>query len=391
MKKWLLMLCSLILLTAGCARAESAAGVLSWDELSRWVEACRQRAAEETPLNDPLEPEALTEDGYALIYPFATFYTDTPGMTENTVIHEIVVTAEDEQGPRGTLIDTRSEDVLNAFYNENPSLDGSDADAVLYWTEQPGEMDWAWVARDGQRIQTIEYTVHANLGSGWTNAGITYTLQADLIAAVRAWGLDQLTDADSIRAELDQIREMAQKSGYQQVRSSLDGLTLTPFSEDDLVFSGIDYLDISPEEASLLLGTPEDDTWMEDGEAGWLQTIRFENCAMTFASGQNRQDPHLVMMAIDRDGLEGPRALRVGDTAGSVINRFRNGEGEFNPDSGMELLYGSEGTPPCGTAEYGSDASIQLRYAVRTGDGKTVWLLVRCEAMEVCEITLYTE
>ncbi|MEG0901734.1 MAG: hypothetical protein RSG96_06415, partial [Clostridia bacterium] len=71
----LLLLFALValLLLPALAFADDA-GVLSENELNRWVTQVLHDSAEEQPLNAPVGEEALTEDGYAFLYSFATLY-----------------------------------------------------------------------------------------------------------------------------------------------------------------------------------------------------------------------------------------------------------------------------------------------------------------------------
>ena len=108
---------------------------------------------------------------------------------------------------------------------------------------------------------------------------------------------------------------------------------------------------------------------------------------MTFMYDAKKQNPVLEVMTIDMDGMEGPRAVRIGDTFSSVLCRFRYGEGEF--DGFTEALYGTMDAAPYGMAEYGDDASATLYYAMKADNGRTIQLYMPFEQMFLSEITLY--
>ena len=96
------------------------------------------------------------------------------------------------------------------------------------------------------------------------------------------------------------------------------------------------------------------------------------------------------MFVITGDELEGPRAVRVGDSFASVYNRFRNGEGEYQ-DNDVEILYGAEAEGDFGAAYYGENASATLRYGVVLEDGRRIILQTEYDVMDCTEIMLTVE
>lgn len=389
-----LFLALMMVLSLTTAVAESDADALDYDELMDWAEGFKTRAlAAGAPLNDPTEEAAYTEDGYAFVYDFATLYMDRPEMTADSVLQAVVVYSPEEQGPRGTGVDQLSSEVLNAFYNENDDLQGDSSFAALYVSDNmPAGALWGWVQRDGQRIETIQYAVHEQLssgGDGYTDCGLVYTLSDNLVAAIRAYGLNETISADEVRSNLDAVQEVSEKTEYAQVPTSINGSELAMFDRDDLIFSGLDFLSLTPEEAEARLGAAQEDDWMED-EGAYLRSMEFASCTMTFSYDAQKQNPTLEMLSIDMDGLEGPRCVRIGDTLSSVISRFRNGEGNYDGVS-REVLYGDGENAPYGLAEYGDDATAGLWYAAKLEDGRTVVLSMSFEQMYLSDITLYVD
>ena len=389
-----LFLALMMVLSLTTAVAESDADALDYDELMNWAEGFKTRAlAAGAPLNDPTEETAYTEDGYAFVYDFATLYMDRPEMTADSVLQAVVVYSPEEQGPRGTGVDQLSSEVLNAFYNENDDLQGDSSFAALYVSDtMPAGALWGWVQRDGQRIETIQYAVHEQLssgGDGYTDCGLVYTLSDNLVAAIRAYGLNETISADEVRSNLDAVQEVSEKTEYAQVPTSINGSELEMFDRDDLIFSGLDFLSLTPEEAEARLGAAQEDDWMED-EGAYLRSMEFASCTMTFSYDAQKQNPTLEMLSIDMDGLEGPRCVRIGDTLSSVISRFRNGEGDYDGVS-REVLYGDGENAPYGLAEYGDDATAGLWYAAKLEDGRTVVLSMSFEQMYLSDITLYVD
>lgn len=364
---------------------------LDWEELIQWAESYKARAMTAQPMNDPNDAAAFSEDGYAFIYDFATLYMDRPEMTEESVLKNLVITTADEEGPRGTCIDMLSGDVLTRYYNENESLEGDRGFATLYVSDTlPSGALWAWVQRDGQRIMTIQYAVHEQLstgGDGYTDAGLVYTIQDNLVAAIRAYGLDSRVEEEDVQNNLNAVEDVMEKTEYAQAPVSYIGTDLTAFGEEDLTFAGISFLTVTPEEAVTVLGECREDSWMEDDTGEYLRTMEFADCEITFVYDSNKANPRADMITIDMNGMEGPRYVRVGDTFSSVLTRFRYGEGTY--EGLTEVLYGQENQAPYGVAEYGEDASATLRYLTRVSDGREVMMYMGFELMNLKEILIY--
>lgn len=390
------LLCLLVAMMMLCpalpALAEDGGeSALDWEELLQWAESYKARAMAAQPMNDPTEAAAYSEDGYAFIYDFATLYMDRPEMTEESVLKNLVVTTADEEGPRGTCIDMLSGDVLARYYNENESLEGDRGFATLYVSDtMPSGALWAWVQRDGQRIMTIQYAVHEQLstgGDGYTDAGLVYTIQDNLVAAIRAYGLDSRVEEEDVQNNLNAVEDVMEKTDYAQAPVSYIGTDLTAFGEEDLTFAGVSFLTVTPEEAEAVLGACREDNWMEDDTGEYLRTMEFADCEITFVYDSNKANPRADMITIDMNGMEGPRYVRVGDTFSSVLTRFRYGEGTY--EGLTEILYGQENQAPYGVAEYGEDASATLRYATRVSDGREVMMYMGFEMMSLKEILIY--
>ncbi len=393
MLKRMLCLALALVLVLSCAPAmaeEYLDGALTMEELTAWAAGFKARAMESTPYNNPSDPESYSEDGYAFIYDFGTLYMDRPEMTDEAVLRGLVITSYEERGPRGVGIDYLTSEVIGAFYNENEALAGDESFAVLYLSDtMPTGALWGWVQRDGQRVQTIQYAIHDQLttgGEGYTDAGLIFTMQSDSVAAIRAYGLDARVGEDVVLANIDAVQEVASHTGYVQVPLSYAG-EMSPLLREDMVFSGVDFISMTPASAEAALGAASETIWVQDDNGEYLCTMEFPSCSVTFVFDQNKQNPRPYMMLIDLDEMEGPRAVRLGDTFASVFNRFRHGEGTFDGVS-TEVLYGTEGTAPWGVATYGSNADATLRYAVETERG-TVVLHMTFEMMQLSEIMLY--
>lgn len=391
MKKMLCLLLA-VLLVPVYALAEESAATLTHQELNAWAANYLERAMAAEPLNTPAE--SLTADGYEFVYDFATIYADTPDMSSDTAINAVVLTGDTESGPRSINVGSAMSEVLGAYYSENPDLTGTKENAVLYTVNLlPASAAWGQVLRDGQRVQTIQYGVHEQLatgGEGYTDAGVIYTMLENRVSAVRVYGLNSRVTPEEVNTLMAALASDAQEASYTQVPFSYNGLELTAFSEADLVFSGLNFLTLTPEAAEQLLGKPLSDTWMEDGENGYTRLQVFDGFELTYTYDKAKANCQVYMLLITKDGLEGPRGVRCGDVFSSVYNRFRNGEGEYG-DDGVEMLYGQNNVGTFGKASYGDDASARLRYGFELADGRSVVLQMDFTVMELEQIMLFAD
>lgn len=392
MKKMFCLLLALLLCPL-CVQAEdSAADVLTYAEMMAWAEGLIQRARESAPLNDPSED--ATADGYEYVYEFATLYGDSPVLSDDTEFNAVVLTADGETDLRGLRVGDALDAVLAAYYSENETLLGSREVAVLYVADElPEAARWAQVNRDGQRVSTVQYAVHEQLpsgGEGYSDAGVIYTMTENRVSAIRVYGLNSRITLDAVNDVVYNALLADLAEDYAQVPFSYVGTDLSPLGEEDMVFSGLDFLHMTAEEAEAALGGAMEDAWVENGDEGWIRIQTFADCTLTWLYDANRTAEQVYMLKITADGLEGPRAVRMGDTFSSVYNRIRNGEGEYQED-GSEVLYGTEGEGAFGVADYGYDASATLRYGFTLADGRTVTLRLDFEVMTLTGICLYID
>ncbi len=392
MKKMLCVLLAVLLLPVMALAEESTAKTLTCQELTAWAANYLTRALASAPLNNPAD--SLTADGYEFVYDFATIYADTPDMSSDTAINAVVLTSDGENGPRSLSVGSAMSEVLGAYYNENADLTGTKESAVLYTMNLlPASAAWGQVLRDGQRVQTIQYGVHEQMatgGEGYTDAGVIYTMLENRVSTVRVYGLNSRVTTQQVGELINRLTSAAQEAAYKQVPFSYDGLTLTAFAQEDLLFSGLDFLALTPEAAAQVLGEPVSDTWMEDGDTGYTRSQVYDGFELTYEYDKNKENCKVYMLLITKDGLEGPRGVRCGDAFSNVYNRFRNGAGEYG-DDGVEMLYGENGKGAYGKATYGDDASARLRYAFDLADGRTVVLQLDFAVMELTQIMLFAD
>ena len=392
MKKLICMLLCVAMLPVCALAEESAAGALTLQELNNWASAYIAQALTMEPLNVPADN--LTSEGYEFEYGFGALYADTPDLGVDSVVSSVVVTTMEAAALRDVNVGADLYAVLDAYYNENPELLGSYESAVLYTLDNlPESAGWAKVNRDGQRVQTVHYAVHELLpsgGDGYADAGVIYTMAENRVSAVRVYGLNSRITLDTVNDVVYSAMLDALVKEYALVPYAYEGSQLTAFGEEDMVFSGMNFLTMTAEDAVALLGEPISDDWLENGEDGLIRVQTFPQAEITWLYDQNKANGRVYMLQIAADGLEGPRAVRCGDTFSSVYNRFRNGEGVYQMD-GTEVLYGQEDGGAFGHASYGNDASALLRYGFIAQDGRKVVLRLSFSLMALTEIMLYAE
>lgn len=387
------MLCLLFVLTLllpvlPVMAEESGADILMLEELRQWANDYKIRALASRPLNDPYAEESNTDDGYMFVYDFATLYMDGPEMTPDSVVQALVILSSEEEGLRGVRVDDPAQFVLDAYYTENPDLVGTSDRALLYALDlMPAGGYTGILHRNGQRIEVIDYTVYeqpSTGGDGYTYAGIMYTVQDNNVTAIRAYGLDTRFLAGDVAAALEDARELGEQASYSKVQTSYTGTDLEPFNSEDLIFAGISFTSLTPEDAEEAFGEPLEDVWLDNVDS-WMRVMQFENCHVTFLYDAARQTCRVKNMTIDNDRLEGPRSVRVGDTFASVLNRFRHSEGEYSGTT--ETLYGDGNGTTFGMAEYGAEANV-LRYGAESEDGTPVIMYLSFEPIYLGEILL---
>ena len=391
MKKILCFAAALALCAAAAAAAGEAAQPVTAGELAELTESVRSEALSSEPLNDPADAEAQSEDGTMFRYENARIYGEGTAMAADTPVNALVF--DDSEGPvfRNTGIDTLLEDLLAAYPLENPELAGTREEALLYLrTTEAGGFVWGRVLRDGQRLTAAEYGELVPAGDAFRRAAVTYTLQDGLVIGIRVDAQNEqggdLMDAARANEFLSELKELSTHDEYRAVKSSRNGLDLTPFDADDLVFSGFSYTAMQP---ATLPGVRE--TELIDNEDGtWLLRCEGDGYEAVFRCDEKGENASVLSFQLLDDTAEGPRCVRLGDLFSEDFCRFRSGENEMTEDM-TELLYGTEGTAPWGVAFYDLSAGeMNLKYVTDTPSGMRVELLLRYMENYLTEILIQT-
>ena len=407
MKKFLSMIIALCMLAAcGIAAAEGESegpDPLTAGELEAWANGLKAAAQAEELLNDPTDEDSETEDGFLFQYAFAALYGDQTEMTADTKLLAAVVNASGEEegrgsetaeqaGPRGISLSMSPAEVIALFPNDNPELAGDRTGAVLFLNEQAdGGAVYGQVDRDGQRVSAVTYGELVPEDDGFRLATLQCFFADSLLYEMRAECFDSEADIPLLTREdrddmVASLKALDGKDEYVAVKTSRDGAELTEFSADDLSFSGLRFLEMTPED---LPGSPEEDM-MEDEDGSYILMLDEADYDAVFrCENEEGVNAKIVSFTIKGEGLEGPRGVRIGDRLHEDLQRFRF-EGN-DSDGTEEILYGDENAAAFGIAQYSADGESTLRYTTDAGDGKQAVLLLRYTMNLLEEITIFIQ
>jgi len=387
MKKIFSLILSICLVCgAGIAAAEGSAETpITAGELTEWSSEIKTMALGSIPMNDPTDPEdAESEDGNLFDYPFASIYADATEMTEETEILSIDLKENGAAALRGLTIGMAASDLIRAFPNDNPGMAGDRSGAILYLRDGAmGETLYGQVLRDGQRISRVEYGEIAEADGGYRRTALVCFFHEGLLYELRAEGLGQKAnlDAESREEIIRQLQAMAGKDEYLAFASSTDGSEIAPFGEEDLVFSGIDFLRILPDE---LPGNPEK-AMIDNGDGSWLMIVNEEGYNAVFYTDSEGNSPLIASLEITDDRIEGPRGVRLGDMLNEVYQRFCFER--VGMDAPKSMLYGNEEELPRGSIENEAEG-VTLRYLTEVTGGRVAELILRFHLNELSEIII---
>ena len=387
-KKIMCLLTVICLGLCAIASAEGGPEAVTAAELETLLATVREQTASAELLNDPADDAARSEDGIHFQYEIAEFYAGGDQLTAETPVNVLLFQDSEGEVFRGTGIDTQWIDLLAAFPLDNPELEGTKEQAVLYLKEKAdGGFLYGTVFRDGQRLTAAEYGEMIKDGDEYRDVSVTYAMMNGLVTSIRIDGLNPAAKTEAAQAEetLAELKALSDTREYRQVKTSRVGSELTPFGADDLTFNGITYTKLTPD---TLPGNAEQEK-IDNEDGTWLIRCDGDGWEAVFSCDSNEENAVILSFTILDPDTEGPRCVRLGDTMSDDYCRFRS-EGNEMTDGMTELLYGSEESQEYGLASFDySDGEAFLRY-VTEADGLRVELLLKYEQNLLTEIILHT-
>lgn len=372
-RTFLFITLSLLLALFPAAALADDTGALSEGELSAWVDQVLTDTIGLTPLNAPVGEEALTEDGYAFLYDFATLYYDQPELNENSVLQAVVITDEGYTAPRGIRLGGDGMSLMSTFGWQNPYLYGDGAYAAFYCVDElPRAAYWSWAQHDeNDQLLSVQCAVHVQTDENcYTDAGVRFLLEDGLVSDIRIYGLNRtITEAD-VLANLNAVASVENVSAGTIVPESMAvaGYTVandqTVMAAEDVQASGLPFAELCADSLTAVLGEATASSRKPDETVGgWIVTTDWAGASLVDVEWED--DHRVESLSVTTDALTGPRGLRVGDTLQSVLSLFRtDGEGRTR-DGLYAVLYGDGLNAPYALMEYsGSITAVSYTTAM---------------------------
>lgn len=361
-----LLLCAAL---SGSALAEQRPAPVSVEELNAWTEQLLQRAlADKLSVQQTEEGNTVSGNGYMLVL------ADNDVSADSVVLDAAItmqgIETKNLGGPRQTALAQSAQEILAAFPNDNPSLSGSAEAAILYIDGQlPAPVTVGRVFRSGQTIQVIEHALYYTVDQGVNRVGLTYTLDNGSVTAIRYFASGAMT-AQEAQAELAEASALQEKDAY----FAYDTQSPKPFAREDLVFSGLDFMALTPDGATTVLGKPLNQQSIQDSNGEQIRTWQWDGAEAVFIFDAKDQFVRTERFTLTGDALPGPRGLRVGESLPQVLARFEHGK-EIPTSSSM--LYGQDdGKGTYGKLEIANQEGT-VYYAIPGEKTGTVVLILR--------------
>lgn len=374
MKKLFCLLLALAMLLSSAALAEDVPvdenAAMTREEIELYLNSLGQAAL--TGENVEVVP---LEDGGAQVYLDETVLVIADeSLTESSAILS-AYPGENQADLRGLFLGAAPDEVLSAYPNDNPALNGSYYDAALFISGEKPEVSAGYVLRDGQRVYRIAYEIFSWQADGVSVSSVSYELENGYVTSIRIAVDDEILEEAEALEKIQEIAEMQEISEYFAYPVSMDGgEALAPFEREDLALrvsasDVLDFLDLTAEGLTDVLGPAPVEEWTEDSDGSFLRLLQWEGISVLLRYDAQRQFTAVDSVTINDVNVDGPRGVRVGDGLDSVLFRFRHAE-IFNSDDTI-LLYGDGQTAPYGVLAY-SPENAEVSYALSLGDGRTV-------------------
>ena len=314
--------------------------------------------------------DAATEEkgGFVLYFSGYALQTDSDTLTVNTQINGLILTEEEEgeivRDVRGVGVGDTLEQVLNAYPMMNETLNGTREEAVLYIEgELPGQVQIGCLFRDGQNIDRIVHSVYSMVNGGVKVQTICYTFDGDAVCQVKYDFAGSVITLQQAQTQVDECWDNFEAAEYSS--SVRDEGSKEAFGRDDLIVSGIDLYNLTPDEAQSLLGDDYAEEWLNDEDCIYY-VMEWNAASMIFQYDINRNFQGLIEFYMDENLLEGPRGICIGDEQTSVISAFRCDAEKV--DEATSFLYGSGDEPESAAAYFYAEGQGNIYYAFEEDD-----------------------
>ncbi len=373
MKKLLAVLLSLVMLSSlAPAMAESAH--LTVDEMLSFCDAILSDALSQAPVS----AESYEDGGY--IYQFEEYALYSP---DSTLTADARITGVELNNVDALVADMRGiapghtlDALLEVYPLDNENLQGTHGEVVLYMAGLlPGTVNAGRAVRSGSHMLVVEHTVYTAEGENVEKCCMVYTLENNAVIAVQLLLDVQEMTLNEAQEELNQLSALQETSEYSVYVSA----TPEALDREDLSFSGLDFLTVTPDSAAAQLGNPISDTWAQDGE-GFMRSMQWQDVQLVFGYDSQKANSQLILLQVYGENVEGPRNLHLGDSPESVTARF---ERTFNEGA---LLYGDGENAPYAKYETRNDGSVYILYAAKVED-ETVLLALTFVDNELVDMT----
>ncbi len=367
MKRMLVIMMVLSLLTAASALAGEQARPLSVEELNGFTQGLIARAISDKAVVEST-PEGLAArgDGYTLYLTSEDLSTDSSlaGAALTGDVHD----TEPLAGPRGLRAGSGLADVMAAYPNDNPVLAGTLTSAVLYISGTlPEPVHTGLITRDGQLVKLVEHSVYQGIDAGVMRIGLQYTIENDQVTAIRYFGGGDLLSLQEAQEDLQALALLQEENSY----FAYDTKDPSPLAREDLMVAGLDFIELTPEAAAALLGEAVYEERVKDSNGDELRTMQWDSLTVTFVYDKDGQFKGADRVILTGTDVEGPRGLRIGTALSDAVSRFAGGDIDTAQGG---TLYGDadKQVPPYGRLIVDANTA-QLYYAL-AHEGRTILL-----------------
>lgn len=373
MKKLLAALLSLVMLCCMLpAMAESAA--LTVDEMLAFCDTILADALAQPPVS-----AAAYEDG-GYVYQFEEYALYSP---DSTLTADSRITGVELSNVDALVADMRGiapghtlDALLEVYPLDNEHLQGTYSEVVLYMAGLlPGTVNVGRAIRDGSHMLVAEHTVYTAEGENVEKCCMVYTLENNTVIAVQLMLDVQDMTLNEAQEELDALSALQEVNEYSVYASA----TPEALNREDLSFSGLDFLTVTPDSALTLLGSAASDTWAPNGD-GFMRSMQWNDVQLVFSYDSQKANSRLMLLQVYGENVEGPRNLHLGDSPESAMARF---ERAYNDGA---ILYGDGESAPYAKYETRADGSVYILYAAQV-ENETVLLALTFVDNELVDMT----